>query len=697
MPADDIETRTRKRHDPFEDELDGPDDSENEEPEHSLDSEESRELLGRLKGWLQNERDRQRDNRVQMAMDEDYYDSIQWTEEERAIIEARGQRPVVINEIAPAIDWILGTERRTRVDGRILPRGPEDQGGALVMTKLAKFISDINKLPFCVSEAFAKAVKAGVGWLEIGARNDWEDDPLYIRTEDWRNIWHDSMYREVDASDMRYLFRARVLDLDVAEKMFPDRVEQLRAQATDVSSLPSADDDYELELGEGVYGRSADDHQAERKVVRIWEAWYREPGTQQILRGGRYSGRVYDPNNPAHVKQVEQGLSSTFDCIQMVVKFACFVDRGDLLLVRDSPYSHNRFPFVPMPAFRYARNGLFYGVIRRQRDPQDGLNKRRSKADFLLAVNRVIMEKGAVDDPEELRDEAARPDAVIEVNTGKELEIENNLQLATAHIQIEERDSAYIRQTSGVTGENLGLQSNATSGRAIVARQEQGNVVLTPLYDNKRLAFQLLNEIQTSLIGQFYTDERIIRIGIDEKSEEAEWLEINRWAPDEGIFKNDITAIAVDYIVSEQDYRESLRQAFFESMMDMMSRFPPEIAIRLLDLVIDMSDLPNKAQFLERIKEIVAPQPQQAPPPNPVAEAQAKKLIADSELTEAKARRERLLTLREALQGAGDLASAPELARIADEMIREIESEAPQAVAPVPQPMTQEGNPNAES
>jgi hypothetical protein len=119
------------------------------------------------------------------------------------------------------------------------------------------------------------------------------------------------------------------------------------------------------------------------------------------------------------------------------------------------------------------------------------------------------------------------------------------------------------------------------------------------------------------------------------------------------------------------------------------------VAIRLLDLVIDMSDIPNKAQFLERIKEVVAPQPQQAPPPNPVAEAQTKKLLADSALTEAKARRERLLTLREALQGAGDLASAPELARIADEMIREIESEqAPQAVAPAPQPMTQEGNPN---
>lgn len=672
MPAD-IETRTKKHSDPYEHEL-REDDDESETAEHELDSEESTEKLAMLKGWLQTERDRQRDNRIEMAIDEDYYDSIQWTDEEIAILAERGQRPVCINEIAPAIDWILGTERRTRVDWKIAPRGPEDQGGSMAMTKLAKFVSDVTKAPWCVSEAFTKAVKAGIGWMELGARNDWEDDPLFIRTEDWRNIFHDSLYREVDATDMRYLFRARVLDLDVAESMFPDRVESLRAQSYDINSLPSADDEYDTGLASGTesFGNDPGQH-GDRKVVRIWEAWYKVIGQMQIMRGGRYAGKTYDPNNPVHKKAVDDGLCSTFDSTQMVVKFACFVDRGDLLLLKDSPYSHNRIPFVPITCYRYGRNGLHYGVIRRQRDPQDGFNKRRSKADWMLSVNRIKMEKGAHDDVEELRQEAARPDAIIEHKAGLKLDIENNLQLAAAHIELMSQDSAYIRQTSGVTGENLGLSTNATSGKAILARQEQGNVVLHPLYDNKRLSWQIMGEMLLSLIGQFYTDERVIRIGIDPDSEEAEWLEINRWAEDEGIFKNDITAAAVDFIVTEQDYRDSLRQAFFESMMEMLGKFPPDVALRMLDIVVGMSDIPEKQKFIDRIKEII--QPPAPPPPNPVVEAQARKIKADAEHVEAKTKRERLLTLKDAIAGAGDLAVAPQLARIADELMREIEAQ----------------------
>lgn len=692
MPAD-ISIRTKKAHDPLEAELSAFDDDGDEQEGHPLDSEESRALLARLKGWLQTERDLQRDNRVEMATDEDYYDGIQWTEEQKAELALRGQRAAVINEVAPAIDWILGTERRTRVDYKILPRGPEDQGGAVAMTKLAKFVSDTTKAPFSVSQAFAKAVKAGIGWLEIGARNDWSDDPLFMRTEDWRNIWADMLWREPDASDMRYLFRARILDLDVAIKTWPDREDLLRAQAKDITALPSADDEYEIALGHGYDSATDPNHMGDRKVVRVWEAWFREPGEVQVIRGGRYSGRRYDPSNPVLVKEVEQGLSSTFDTIQMVVKFACFIDRSELLTLRDSPYSHNRFPFVPIVAHRFGRDGQPYGVVRRQRDPQDGLNKRRSKSDWLLATNQVLMEQGAVEDVEELREEAARPDAVIEYKNGAKLEIRNNLQLADAHIQVEMRDSNYIRQSSGVTGENLGLSTNATSGRAILARQEQGNVVLTPLYDNKLLAWQLLGEILLSLIGQFYTDERVIRIGIGKTEEETEWLEINRWQEDDGAFKNDITATAVDFVVSEQDYRASLRQAMFESMMDLIAKFPPEIALRLLDIVMELSDFPDKQTLVDRIRELV--QPPAPPPPNPVIEAQARKVAADADLTKAKANRERLATLKEALDGAGVLATNPALARIADELMREIESQsAPQEGAEPPQPMTQEGNPN---
>ncbi len=52
----------------------------------------------------------------------------------------------MFNEVKPTIDWIIGTERRTRVDYKILPREKDDEALAEIKTKLMKYVSDANKL-----------------------------------------------------------------------------------------------------------------------------------------------------------------------------------------------------------------------------------------------------------------------------------------------------------------------------------------------------------------------------------------------------------------------------------------------------------------------------------------------------------------------------------------------------------------------
>ena len=39
----------------------------------------------------------------------------------------------------------------------------------------------------------------------------------------WRNVYHDSMSRRNDLEDARYVVRFRYVDLDIAEKYFPER------------------------------------------------------------------------------------------------------------------------------------------------------------------------------------------------------------------------------------------------------------------------------------------------------------------------------------------------------------------------------------------------------------------------------------------------------------------------------------------
>lgn len=200
---------------------------------HPLDGEEARKQLRKLLEWFYFEKDKQAANRLEMAMDADFYDGIQWDPADAQVLNDRGQMALVFNELAPMIDWIIGTERRTRVDWRVMPRAEDDVQLADIKTKALKYLSDVNRVQYNRSRAFSDAMKAGVGWLDDGLRDDPTAEPIYGRTEDWRNVLWDSAGYELDLSDSRYLFRWRWVDEDIAVMMFPDREAQIRMAVND--------------------------------------------------------------------------------------------------------------------------------------------------------------------------------------------------------------------------------------------------------------------------------------------------------------------------------------------------------------------------------------------------------------------------------------------------------------------------------
>ena len=79
------------------------------------------------KSWFLAEASKQAPNRAMMARCEAIYDSEHWTTAEVQELTDRGQNPVVYNEVKPVIDWLIGTERRTRVDFYVVS---EDDGDA---------------------------------------------------------------------------------------------------------------------------------------------------------------------------------------------------------------------------------------------------------------------------------------------------------------------------------------------------------------------------------------------------------------------------------------------------------------------------------------------------------------------------------------------------------------------------------------
>lgn len=613
---------------------------------HILDSPKNIQLHKDIQVWFDQESQRQAANRFQMALDEDYYDGLQWDEEDARVLVSRGQAPVVYNEIKSTIDWMIGTERRARMDGKVLARRKNGVQDAEVKTSLLKYLADTNNSIFHRSRAFDDAIKAGMGVLETGLRGDSTEELLFERYQDWRSTLYDSNSLEHDLSDSRYFFRWKDLDSDIALVYFADRADIIRASMKNEGAEAAADwnstkrtdpaEDWSPRTGRYEPYDGAAFATSQRKTVRLYECWYRVPVMNKVIMRGDFAGHKYDPKNADHAYELENGCG-LYDKLEMEIRVAIYTSVG-LVFEGKSPYRHGRFPFVVTWCYRRKRDNAPYGCIRALRDAQDGLNKRHSKAHWILSTNQIKVEDGAVEDIDELVEEASRPDGVLVVAKGKmdSVQINRDVGLANEHISLMERDAQYIRAIGGVTNENLGRQTNATSGVAISNRQEQGSVVTTEPFDNHRFALQQLGKIELSMVEQFYSEEKVVRI-IGGRGN-ATYIELNS-RDENGNILNDITAMEADFVMSEQDYKSTLKQAMFESLFDILGRMSQmgpqglQAAMNLLDLVVDMADLPNKDELVSRIRKIngqTDPDAEQTP-----EEMQAQQMSAQQQAIQA--------------------------------------------------------------
>lgn len=615
---------------------------------HPLDGEEARKLLRRLLEWFYYEKEKQAPNRLEMATDHDFYDNIQWDPEDAAELRERGQMPLVYNEVAPMADWLIGTERRTRVDWKVLPRTEDDVEMASVKTDTLKYVSDVNRVQFLRSRAFADSIKGGVGWMDDGARDDPTKDVLYSKYESWRNVLWDSDCYELDLGDARYLFRWRWVDEDIALMMFPDREDAIRRAVYDAQrgALSNWDEDELTIEGTDPMG-AAGRHgvlysqgtglmvDPKRRKVRLIECQYRMPVRTKIVTAGPHRGAIFDERDTSLVESINRLGGSIVDKVMMRMHVAVFTE-CDMLHANPSGYRHNNFSLTPIWCYRRDRDRMPYGVIRRVRDIQQDLNKRASKALFMLNTNQVIMDEGAVEDVDIATEEAGRPDGVIVKRSGKEFTIRRDTDAATGQIQMMTLAAQSIQKSAGVSQENMGRQTNAVSGEAIKARQMQGSVVTTEPFDNLRLATQLQGEKQLSLCEQFYSEEKVIRLTGAKGA--IRWLKVNQpeiQADGSVRYLNDLTATAADFQVSEQDYAGTLRQVMFDSLNQIASRLPPEVALRLLTMAYEFSDLPNKDEIADQIRKLTGerdPNKEMTPEEEAQMEAQAQQQMEAMQL-----------------------------------------------------------------
>jgi hypothetical protein len=197
-------------------------------------------------------------------------------------------------------------------------------------------------------------------------------------------LW-DSAGTELDLSDSRYVFRSKWVDLDIAKAIFTNRAGLLERSARDAEPLmldgwfgDDAMDRAELEM-DRIGSTARMPNRFQRQRVRIIEGWFKKPAHAPSLKGGMFSGELFDEYSRGHVETVNSGEAEIITKPTMRVHCALFTI-GGLLWLGPSPYRHNRYPFTPIWGNRRGRDGLPYGMIRGLRSINEDINKRASKA-----------------------------------------------------------------------------------------------------------------------------------------------------------------------------------------------------------------------------------------------------------------------------------------------------------------------------
>lgn len=535
----------------------------------------------------------------------EYYDGEQWTAGEREEIEERGQQPAVFNTIRPTVDMVCAQEVERRIDIQVVGREESDDNKAQLMTALLKHVFDSCNFEYFHSIGFKEASIGGRSWLEAGIYTD-ERGKNLVKVEHvpWENVYLDPYSRKPDASDARFIIKVKWVDRDVLKTLFPEKEEEIDSVF---------DDDYkgqEYEAQSDAYDRGQPFYfDVKTQRVKVCECWYTKPVKKKTMLLNELTGELEEK------KVFTQELHFVIFSDDIILQGSATDDSAN-----KNPLGINLYPLVPIYCMR-DHKGRPRGVVNDLIDIQDQINKLNSKFLWTVAANRVIVEEGAVRDPDEMREEMQKPDGVVIVNDGG---------LGKLRVDDKYRDLSYMsnhlnfllsmgQRISGVNDSMLGFGgTNERSGVIQSNRIAQGAAMQTTILENTYFSKQRIALVLLRLIGKWYTDYRIVRI--TQPNGLTDNYEFNLPQRDEqgnftGTILNKIEdTLYYDVILKKVPPFNSMRDRMLTIFAEVLKSnvIPAPIAGKMMLL---LSDMPNKQDLILELENFYNAQQQAVQPP----------------------------------------------------------------------------------
>jgi Phage P22-like portal protein len=531
----------------------------------------------------------------------------QWPDQIRNERDAADRPWLEINQLPQFISQVVNDQRQGRPGINIAPAsGDASEKVAEILQGMIRHIEYESNAEAAYDSAFAHAVTGGRGYWRVcseyeGAKSF--DQCLTVkRIPDPQSVRIDPDYQDPDAGDICWAFVTETVQKDEFHKRWP--------KADAVSFDYAGDSDIAL------WYDGAD------KIVIA--DYYRKVETKRklvVMNDGAVGWKDELPKVlPPGVEIVRERDAD--DC-----KVEWFKIAGGEQILEQYEWPGKFIPVVMCVGDEIMVDGkrLFQGLIRRARDVQTMYNFWQTAATELIALaprSPWVAAHGQLEGFEnDWQASNRRNIAVLEYNpitaAGTVMAAPQRTQFAgipTGIVEQANQCKQDLRATIGIYDPSLGNRSNETSGRAILAREKQGDTATFHFVDNLTRAIALTGRIMVDLIPHYYDTERVV--GMIDVEDEAKMVKVNERVPApfdlaQAIVLNDLSVGRFAVTVEAGPSYATKRQESADSMMQFIQAYPPAAAIAG-DLIAKNMDWPGSEQIANRLKLLLPPPIQQA-------------------------------------------------------------------------------------
>lgn len=534
-----------------------------------------------------------RDNRKEALDDKQFVAGEQWDPD---VLEYRQGLPsLTINTVPQFIAQLVGDWRQNRRSIKVLPNEDGDVNVASVRSDLIRSIESKSRANRVYDNAFESVCQCGDGAFRISveyAKDSVFEQDIFVRPiEDALSVVWDRMSIDPTGRDARHCF----VDDTIPIREFKSRFGK--------DAIPSSFSDTETsQLRSGGWLTNE-----EAKITEYWRLIERDRVIGLFEDG---SVHVFDADDIDEIVELHGYPTKTrIGPCSYAQMHLC---TGFKILGGPYEYKLNRLPIIRMTGRTVNIRGrkIRYGITRFMKDAVRLRNFWRStaaeqlgyapKAQWIATAEAVEGREADFRKAHLSRDPLliANDEAII----GQNLQKIDPPQIQMALLNEAQVNSQDMKDITGIHDASLGIKSNETSGKAILARQREGDTANFTYYDNGDASILEGGDVINQFIGQIYDGTRIVRIiGEDEA---IKFVNLNdpsdAESPNIGTGEFDVT-------LSTGASFTTRRVEAAEAMMNAVQVYPEIMGIAG-DLVVKAQDWPGAQELAERLVKTIPPQ-----------------------------------------------------------------------------------------